>query len=58
VKSPEKVKPKNLNLTVTQLKQFPGLENLDDEQALEIIESLEAFAQLTFTQFTAIYGKP
>ena len=58
MKSSKKVKTKNLKLTIEQLKQFPGLEKLNHEQAQQIIDDLDAFAQLTFMQFTAIYGQP
>ena len=60
VSSPEpagkSLKRKAKALTVDQLRSFPGLETLTDAMAREIIAGLEAFAQLTFHQYTSRYG--
>jgi hypothetical protein len=36
-------------LTVDRLKQFPGLENLSDEDAKKVIESLEKLSLILFS---------
>jgi hypothetical protein len=36
-------------LTVDRLKQFPGLENLSDEEAKKVIESLEKLSLILFS---------
>ena len=40
---------KNLKrLTVEELKTYPGLENLTDEQAKQVIDTLETHASILF----------
>ena len=49
-------KTKAYALTINELRSYPGLENLSDMEAKEVIKSLEAFAQLTFSHYTNTYG--
>ena len=57
-KQEQKRNTKASALTPDALRSYPGLENLSKARADEIIKSLEAFAQLTFNQFTKTYGQP
>jgi hypothetical protein len=39
-------------MTVTQLRQFPGFENVSDEEAREIIRTLQSYSEMMFRLFS------
>jgi hypothetical protein len=44
-------------LTIEKLKSYPGLENLDDKEAEEVISSIEKFSLLMFQMFKRIQNE-
>lgn len=58
----ERTKPslgdnKSGRLTVEELKRYPEMDNLTDEEAEQIIDSLQAISILGYETFISEYGK-